>query len=114
MWLSVEGALPTLRVITGKSVLAKVLVPAAGIGIVVVPVHVWPLRVLLQVGDVVGGVTTLEDGISRRALLRSFPEQLPSKRLGKLSSEHIAPRGSRGESGLVVHASGNCVDGLRG
>lgn len=65
--------LPALGVVSSEGLPGEFLVPAAGIDVVVVPVHVGLLRVLPQVGDVLRCVATLKHGVGSRGLLRSLP-----------------------------------------
>lgn len=106
--LVVEGpcrvirCLPALGVVTSKYILIKILVPARGIGVVL---HAGLLGVLLQVGDILRRVASLEYRVGSGAFLRSLPEKLPSERFGKLSGEHVSSGSSWGQGSLVVMES---------
>lgn len=91
--------------------LGQVLVPAAGVDILAL-LQARSLRILLQVGNIVRCVSALEDSVGSRRLLLSLPKKVASKRLGKLSGEHVAAGGSGRESSLGMHVVGSSNDGL--
>lgn len=67
---------PALGMVSIESVPVKVLVPAIRVRVVFFA-HMNRLRILLQVGNVMRSVPSLEHCIGCRCLLRALPEEVP-------------------------------------
>lgn len=98
--------LPSLGVVFAQS-LAEVLVPACVDALLVFLVHVYFLRVLLQIRDVVCCVPALKYCVRCLGLLLTFPEEVLAKTDRKLSCEHVSTCRPRRE-GLLMRG---CVRG---
>lgn len=64
VWAEFIASLPALSMVAAERISVKVLVPAAGIWLLLGLAHVGLLRILLQVRNVVGCMTSFENGVS--------------------------------------------------
>ena len=84
-WLTVCCELARVELPNFDLIPVEKSVPGVGIGIVLL-LHVRLVRVLPQTGDILRGVTTLEDSIGGGCLLFPLPEEIAAKRLGRLDA----------------------------
>lgn len=76
-------------------------------------VHEGLLGVLLEVGDVMGCMSSLKDCVGSLGLLFAFPKEVLSKTDSELGCEHVSAGCSRRESELMWGSVGGGLnDGL--
>jgi hypothetical protein len=100
--------LPSSRVVFAQAG-TIVIVPTR---LVIIIIHVYLVRILLEVGHIVSSVSPLEDRVGSLGLLFAFPEEVLAKTNSQLGGEHISSSGSWGESELMWSAIGGSDDRL--